>query len=122
MQKTAASIRVEFEQKLQNAIIKGGAISILNGNGVTIDLVTIAEPKGLYAIDEDTVSKIEAIFQNVKDGRVMVYCKEYEVTAFDFEFVGSKAACYKYLHKHEQQNTKRVAELFSKHIENMEAN
>lgn len=116
MKKTAASIRVEFEQKLQNAIIKNGTIDIKNEEGIIIDLVNIAEPKGLYGVDEDTISKIEAILQSVEDGRVMVYCKEYGVTAFEFDFVGSKAACYKYLHQHEQQNTKRVAELFSNYI------
>lgn len=109
-------IRREYEAKLQDAITKNGGINITTQKGDLLSDIFIAAPRGLYGVDEDTILKIEAIFQSVEDGRVMVYCKEYGVTIFEFDFVGSKAQCYKYLHKHEQENTKRVAELFSNYI------
>lgn len=109
-------IRREYETKVQDAINKNGGVNIYNQRGILLTDIFIAEPRGLYAVDEDTLIKIELILQSVEDGRVMVYCKEYGVTVFEFDFVGSKTACYKYLHKHEQQNTKKVAELLSNYI------
>ena len=109
-------IRREYETKLQDAITKNGGTNISNKKGDLLTDIFIAEPKGLYGVDEDTLIKIELITQSVEDGSVKAFTKEFGEVHFEFDFVGSKAQCYKYLHKHEQQNTKRVAELLSSQI------
>ena len=123
MQYTAANeyqehqqIRREYETKLQDAITKNGGINITTQKGDLLSDILIAEPKGLYAIDEETLLKIEIITQSVDDGSIKVFTKEYGVTIFEFDFVGSKEACYKYLYKQETKNTIKVAELLSNYI------
>ena len=109
-------IRREYETKLQDAITKNGGINISNKKGDLLTDIFLAETKGLYAVEEDTLLKIELITQSVDDGSIKVFTEEFGVIAFEFDFVGSKSQCYKYLHKHEQQNTKRVAALLSNYI------
>ncbi len=106
-----------FEQELESAITKNGGINLITPDKDLIGDISLAEPKGLYAVENFELLKIEAILQSVENGQVMAHILDYGLMHFDFDFVGSKSSCYKYLYKQEHENKIKVAELFTKHIQ-----
>jgi uncharacterized protein (DUF1330 family) len=126
MQNRVINIKRKYEKKLTNAIQKAGGISLKKDScvtvaqpykkGVTIDFITLAEPKGLYAVDNYDLELIavEAIMQEVATGEVVLYNQEFGVMRFEFDFMGNKEACYKYLLNAKQSNALGVASLHIK--------
>ena len=111
MQNTALKAREKYEKKLAKAITKSGGIE-LEYQGQDITAVTIAEPRGLYAVDDvDEIVTIELIFQEVSTGKVMAYNEEYGMMEFYFDFVGSKEECYKYLLDTKEENVIEVSKM-----------
>ena len=112
MQNTAVKTKRKYEKKLINAIKKAGGISLKN-KGVNIDFISLTEPKGLYAVDNFDIELIavEAIMQEVATGEVMLFNQEFGVMRFEFDFVGSKEACYKFLLDEKKRNAEDMARL-----------
>lgn len=109
----------EFNTQLSQAIKAKGGINITQ-DGKVINDILLAEPKGLYAVDEDELLTIELILQCVESGAVKAYTKEFGEVHFEFDYVGSKSQCYKYLHKQEVKNKIDVAKLLTNHIDRIE--
>lgn len=101
-----------MRKKLTNAIKKVGGIS-LKKEGVNIDFISLAEPKGLYAVDNYDIDfvKIEAIVQEVSTGEVMAFNKEFGVMRLEFDFMGSREACYKFLLDEKENDAEAIARL-----------
>jgi hypothetical protein len=93
----------KFELEMENAISINGGIELITPDGDLLTDILLAEPKGLYAVDENELLKIEAIFQSIQNGSVLAHIKEYGLMHFEFDFVGSKSACYKYLYEQGQE-------------------
>ncbi|WP_151899710.1 hypothetical protein MLC52_09760 [Sulfurimonas sp. NW15] len=98
MKNTAVKTKEKYERKLAKAISKSGGITLTN-NGANIDYVSLAEPKGLYAVDNFDIElvAVEAIVQEVSTGKVFAFNEEFGVMGIEFDFMGSKEDCYKYL-------------------------
>jgi len=111
MQNKATKTREKYERKLAKAISKSGIELIVDDQEITA--VIIAEPKGLYAVDNYDIELIavEAIMQEVATGEVMAFNKEFGVMRFEFDFVGSKEACYKFLLDEKKSNAEAIARL-----------
>ncbi len=111
MIKTAEQAREKYERKLAKAIAKSGGLEF-EYQGQDITAVLIADTKELYAVDEvyELVS-IDSILQEVSTGKVMAYNGEYGMMEFDFEFVGSKEECYKYLLETQEKNAQVAAKI-----------
>ena len=92
-------LRQKAELQMSNAISLNGGIELITPDGNIITDILIANTKGLYAIDEGELLKIDAIVQSLENGCVMVHTKDYGSMEFNFDFTGSKEACYKYLCK-----------------------
>ena len=94
---TYKQLRQKAELQMSNAISLNGGIELITPAGDIITDILIANTKGLYAVDEDELLKIDAIVQSLEDGSVQAHTKEYGLMAFNFDFTGSKEACYKHL-------------------------
>lgn len=100
MKNTVTNIRAEFEKQLRDALIKNGKINLIADNGKSIDMILLAEPKGLYCADEaDDYEPIEvhAILQCTETGKIFVSNIERGITELNFDFVGNKEELYKHI-------------------------
>jgi len=111
MQNTAVKAKQKYERKLAKAIAKGGGIELeYQGQGITA--ILIEELKGLYGVDDEgTLILIQSILQEVETGEVYAYNEEYGMMEFDFEFVGSREECYKYLLSVREANAQDAANI-----------
>ena len=110
MQNTAQKTKRKYEKKLANAIQKAGGISLIHDKQ-EITAILITEPKGLCFVDEGEVETIEAIIQATATGQIMAYNQEFGSIPFEFDFVGSKEECYKFLLDEKESNTEAIARL-----------
>jgi len=113
MQNTAQKTKRKYEKKLANAIQKAGGISLIHDKQ-EITAILITEPKGLCFVDCGEVEAIEAIIQATATGQIMAYNQEFGSIPFEFEFVGSKEECYKFLLEQKESNALQVASLHIK--------
>jgi len=120
MQNRGIKTRRKYEKKLANAIQKAGGISLIHDKQ-EISAILIAEPKGLCFVDEGEVETIEAIIQATATGQIMAYNQEFGSIPFEFEFVGSKEECYKFLLEQKESDALQVAGLHIKINGNYEA-
>jgi len=111
MQNTAVKAKQKYERKLAKAIAKSGGIE-LEYQGQDITAVLIAEPKGLYGADSTgVITPIDMILQDVGTDKVLAHNEEYGTTDFDFDLVGSKEECYKYLLETQEANAQAAANI-----------
>ena len=96
MQNTATKTREIFERKLEKCISKSGGINLIVDNQ-EVTAVLIAEPKGLYAVDNVEILSIDVILQEVSTGAIMIHNEEFGLMSFDFDFVGSFKECSNYI-------------------------
>ena len=92
-------LRQKVELQISNAISLNGGIELITPNGDIITDMLIANTKGLYAVDSFEILKIDAIVQSLENGCVMARTKDYGLMSFNFDYTGSKEACYKYLYR-----------------------
>ncbi len=110
-------VKREFNTQLETAVKAKGGIDITTNADEPIDMLMLTNFKGVYGVDAGELIKIEAIMQSTSTGKTFAYNSEHGEMELDFDFMGSKTACYKYLYEHEQQNKIKVAELLTKHID-----
>ena len=104
-------LRQKVELQISNAISLNGGIELITPDGDIVTDMLIANTKGLYAVDDFELIKIEAILQSLENGSVMVHTKDYGLMKFDFEFVGDREKCYKFILDKKEANAKTVAGL-----------
>jgi len=104
-------IRRKFEFELELAISSNGGIEQITPDGDVLTDILLAKPKGLYAVDDYELLKIDTILQSIENGSVMAYIKDNGLMRFEFDFVGSKEACYKFLLDEKKRNAEDVARL-----------
>jgi len=114
------TVKREFNSQLETAVKAIGGIDIQTDKDEPIDMLLLTNLKGVYGVDDGELIKIEAILQSTSTGKTFAYNAEYGEMELDFDFMGSKVACYKYLYKCEQENKIKVAELLSSHIDRIE--
>ena len=110
MKNTAVKTRKKYEKKLEKSISKSGGINLIIDEQEVTGII-IAEPKELYAVDNVEILSIDAILQDVNTGKVMIHNKGFGEMSFEFDFVGSKEECYKYLLDINNDNIIAVANL-----------
>ena len=104
-------IRRKFEFELELAISSNGGIEQITPDGDVLTDILLAKPKGLYAVDDYELLKIDTILQSIENGSVMAYIKDNGLMRFEFDFIGSKEACYKFLLDEKKRNAEDVARL-----------
>ena len=111
MKNTAVKTKRKYEKKLAKVISKSGIELIVDDQEITA--VIIAEPKGLYAVDNFDLDLIiiEYIMQEVSTGKVMAHNQEFGTMNFTFDFIGSREECYKFLLDEKESNTEAIARL-----------
>jgi len=102
-------LRQNYERKLEEAISKNG-IEIID-NETKIDLISIAEPKGFYCVDDGEIHRIEMIMQEISTGKILVDMDEDGYIEFDFDFMGSKEECYKFILKERDKLKNDIASI-----------
>jgi len=104
-------IRRKFEFELELAISSNGGIEQITPDGDVLTDILLAKPKGLYAVDDYELLKIDTILQSIENGSVMAYIKDNGLMRFEFDYIGSKEACYKFLLDEKKRNAEDVARL-----------
>ncbi len=98
----------EFNKRLEQIVRGSGGANLLTKDGEKIDSIQLIHAHGLYGIElgsNDEIIQIIELEQCMATGRVYASCEEYEDSIeLNFEFVGTKEACLKYLHDEEENN------------------
>ena len=102
------NIHEEFGKKLEKIVRSNGGVKLFTNDGNRIDFIQLIHAHGLYGIESNSGNKIihiEELQQCTATGRVYAICEEYnDLMELNFEFVGTKEACLKYLHSEEENN------------------